>query len=106
MPTKAEVIRELVRAHFRVEEGLQRIAVMRTKDGEPIKLLEVNENTVSTGAGSIEVFSFSPTRDVPYVTEIAEVTPEQYARLEGGAIRAPVGWTVDDVDHVVVRSAA
>lgn len=104
MPTKAEVTRELVREHFRIEEGLDRVAVMRATESDPIKLLEVNANTLSTG--NVEVFSFSPTREIPFVTEIAEITPEEFERLQGRTIRAPAGWSIEDVVEVIERPAA
>ena len=104
MPTKAAITSELAHEHFRVEDGLERIFIMRAAESEPIKLLEVNANTISTG--SVEPFSFSPTRDVPYMTEIAEITPDEFERLQGKEIQAPTGWTFEDVVDVIERPAA
>jgi hypothetical protein len=99
--TKSEVIRWLVDHHFRIEEGLQRIYIIRgprfDDPQDPIKLLEVNANTVPTG--SVEAFSFSPTKDVPFVTEIAEITPEEFRRLEQHELALPAGWSLEDAEH-------
>jgi hypothetical protein len=63
--SKEDVARELVRAHFEVEPGLTRVFLIRSDDwGEPkkpIKLLEINANTLS--AGSVDPYSFTPTED-------------------------------------------
>ena len=97
MPTKAEVARELAKYHFVIEEGMERIFIMR--DGledprEPIKLLEVNANTFPTG--SIEPIPFSATEDVPFVTEIAEISPDEFAQLMEGKLVLPPGWSIRD----------
>jgi hypothetical protein len=102
--TRDEVIGWLIARHFDVEGGLERIAVVRGGPNGPIKLLEVNANTVPSG--SIEVFSFSPTADVPFVTEIAELTPEEWQRLERNALETPLGWSRDDIEQVFDRPAA
>jgi len=54
---------------------------------EPIKLLEVNAATLSTG--SVEPFGFTPTQSVPFRTVIAEVTPEEFERIRKNEIGLP-----------------
>jgi hypothetical protein len=55
MPTKDETARELARKHFEAKGGLTRIfrltgnIEVETNPGEPVKLLEVNANTVPSG---------------------------------------------------------
>jgi hypothetical protein len=99
-PTKADVIHWLVEHHFRIEDGLQHVLVIRgprfDDPADPIKLLEVNANTVPTG--SVAPFSFSPTKDVPFVTEIAEITPEEFRRLQLNELAMPPGWTLADAE--------
>jgi hypothetical protein len=102
-PTKDDVARELAKWHFSVEPGLQAVFVLRTADGEPITLLEVNSATVATG--SIEPFAFAPTKDTPYPTVVAEVTPEEMERVHRNEIRLPEGWTLVDAVSLT-RSAA
>ncbi len=106
MPDKDTVAAELIRWHFQVEPGL--IAVYRVTNEnesdpkEPIKLIEVNAETVSTGG--LEAFGFAPTKDVPYPTLIAEVTPDELAELRR-ARRVPAGWDLERAMHFV-RPAA
>ncbi len=95
-PTKDEAARELADWHFGVEPDLKRVIRIVTDDedsvGEPIKLLEVNEGTVATG--SVEAFAFAPSTSVPFPVVIAEVTPEEYERIERKEIALPEGWSL------------
>jgi hypothetical protein len=76
---------------------MERIFVMRAgldDPREPIKLLEVNANTLPTG--SVEPIPFSATRDVPFVTEIAEISPDEFVEIARGRLTLPPGWSVED----------
>jgi hypothetical protein len=106
-PTKEEVAHSLAEHHFRIEEGLLRIFIIRAglEDPQvPIKLLEVNANTFPTG--SIEPFSFSSTADVPFVTEIAEISPDEFTRLQRGDLSLPKGWTLENAEELPRPQAA
>ena len=106
-PTKAEVARELAKYHFVIEEGMERIFIMRVgleDPREPIKLLEVNANTFPTG--SIEPIPFSATGDVPFVTEIAEISPGELALLRDGRLLLPPGWSIEDAEPLERPDAA
>jgi len=96
--SKEDVARELVRAHFEVEPGLTRVFLIRSGDWDdpthPIKLLEVNANPVATG--SIEPYAFTPTRETPYSTSIAEITPEEFEQLERNLLPLPRGWSLEN----------
>jgi hypothetical protein len=105
--TKAEAALALAEAHFGIEDGLERVFIIRAgidDPHEPIKLLEVNANTVPTG--SIDPIPFSASKDVPFVTEIAEISPEEFSRLQRGELRLPRGWTLEDADDVPRPRAA
>lgn len=96
MPTKDEVVTTLAARHFRVEPDLSRVvrivSANENAPDEPIKLLEVNAATVATG--NVEAFGFAPTPEVPFAILIAEVTPEEYGRIERHEIRLPDGWSL------------
>jgi hypothetical protein len=106
MPDKDTIAAQLIRWHFEVEPGL--LAVYRvTNDNEddpaePIKLIEVNTATVSTG--SLEAFGFAPTKNVPYPTLIAEVTQDELDELRRSR-RLPAGWDIERAERFV-RPAA
>jgi hypothetical protein len=94
--TKDEAARELAEWHFGVEPDLKQVIRIVTDDedapNEPIKLLEVNAATVATG--SVEAFAFAPSASVPFPTVIAEVTPEEYERIQRNEIKLPKGWSL------------
>ncbi|MGA3124946.1 MAG: hypothetical protein ABSF69_29735 [Polyangiaceae bacterium] len=96
--SKEDVARELVRAHFEVEPGLTRVFLIRSDDWgdpkKPIKLLEINANTLSTG--SVDPYSFTPTEDTPYATMIAEISPEEFEQLEQNKLVLPRGWSLEN----------
>ena len=95
-PTKDEAVRELADWHFGVEPDLTRIIRMVAEDedaaDEPIKLLEVNAATVATG--SVEPYAFAASASVPFPTVIAEVTPEEFERIQRNEIALPRGWSL------------
>jgi len=87
-PNKAEVARALARYHFGIEDGLERVLIIHAgidDPSEPIKLLEVNANTFSTG--SIEPIPFSPAEGVPFVTELPTGGFAGPCRMKRGAVR-------------------
>src|SRR6266536_2554770 len=96
MPTKDEVAERLAQAHYIVEPGIRRI--FRVAGGveaeanprEPIKLLEVNENTVPSGIVPVH-FGPHPASGVPFSSQIIEITPEEFERL-GTDLQLPEGW--------------
>ncbi len=75
MITKAAAARRLIQWHFGVEPELCEVYRIVMDDEESqegsIRLLEVNAATVPTG--SVEPFTFSPTKEIPFRTVIAEI---------------------------------
>jgi hypothetical protein len=106
--TKDEAVRELAQWHFGVEPDLTHVIriVGDNEDApdEPIKLLEVNAATVATG--SVEPYAFAPSKSVPFPTVIAEVTPEEYERLQRGELKLPAGWSLVRVQRFERPQAA
>ncbi len=105
--TKAQLARELAKHHLRIEDGIDRVFIMRSgldseDPRETIKLLEVNIHTVPTG--SVDPTLFSPTMEVPCGTEIAEVTPEEFQRVQARELPLPPGWSLDDAE-LITRAA-
>jgi len=95
------VARELAHKHYEIETGLTHVywinSTVETGRGatEPIKLLEVNENTVPSGIMPLQ-FGPSPAFGVHYPSVIVEVTPNEFARIRSGELRLPEGWTVGE----------
>lgn len=101
MPTKDEDALVLARKHYQVETGLTQIfrvtgpAEVEGRPNEPIKLLEVNENTVPSGLMPIQ-FGPSPASGVYHSSIIIEVTPDEFRRIQDQEWTLPHGWKVGD----------
>lgn len=99
--TKDQEARELAKKHYKVEAGLTRViriggsADVESHPDEPIKLLEVNENTVPSGIMPIQ-FGPSPAAGIHYPSIIVEVTPDEYERIQTGELPLPDGWTLGE----------
>ncbi len=101
MPTKDEEARALAWKHYQIETGLTHVfrisgsADVEVRSNEPIKLLEVNENTVPSGIMPIQ-FGPSPASGLSYPSIIVEVTPDEFRRIQDRQLELPHGWTVGD----------
>ena len=60
---------------------------------EPIKLLEVNEATITAGIMPLS-FRSLPERGIDYPSVIVEVTPEEFDKIQAHDLKLPDGWTV------------
>ena len=94
---KLAVAKELAKKHFELEEGLTRIfrIIGKTESevspAEPIRLLEVNENTVPCGVMPLR-FGPVPASGIRYSSVIVEVTPEEFKKIEMKELKLPEGW--------------
>jgi len=102
MPTKDEEATVLARKHYELEAGLTQVfritgtAELELRPVEPIKLLEVNENTVPSGIMPIQ-FGPSPASGFYYPSIILEVTPDEFQRIQNQELKLPNGWKVGDL---------
>jgi hypothetical protein len=100
---KDAAARRLIQWHFTVEPELREVyRIVMDDEGsqeEPIRLLEVNAATVPTG--SVEPFTFSPTKEIPFRTVIAEVTPEELASFRSNPEAFPKGWSLSRAERFV-----
>lgn len=95
MPTKDEMVRELIDWHSKMDPEMTRVYRFLARDEdnprEPIKLLEVSTGTLS--AGRVMPFAFGPTDAFPYSTVIATVTPDEMDQIERHEISLPDSWS-------------
>ena len=95
---KDNAARSLATSHSEVEESICKIVRLRSanedEDSEPIKLLEVNVDTVVAG---IVPVTFGPGEDVPYPSIVVEVTPDELDRIEKGELELPPEWQMGEV---------
>jgi len=91
-----EVARNVAESHYRVDSAIQRI--IRLVDparedsmNEPIKLLEVNSETIAAGIQPVYFPPHAPS-GVPYPTLIVEIRPEEFDQIDEGRLSLPNGW--------------
>jgi len=105
--SKKEAVSELVGWHYKSEPALQTVLWIRSaKDedpNEPIRLLEVNAETIATG--SVEPFAFAPTSEVPYGTLVALITPAEYEELKTNPKNLPEGWSLEGAEELSRETA-
>jgi len=98
--TKATVAQRLAESHYAIEAGVSAIIQLvaspdREADPkEPIKLLEVNENTTEDGIHPL-FFGPHPASGIFYPSVIIEVTPAEYERIQQSPALLPNGWRLD-----------
>ena len=98
---KAKAARELAKKHFQVEPGLTKIirfsgaAQTEFLPAEPIKLLEVNRDTVASGVMPLH-FGPAPASGISFSSVIVEVTPEEYEKIKKKELLLPQGWRTED----------
>ena len=90
-----KVVRQLVQSHFEIEPSIDEIVWLRDEKKQEICLIEINSDTLPIG--SVEVFSFAPTQDVPFPVRIADITPQEWKQVQSGNIPLPSGWTLRQI---------
>jgi hypothetical protein len=106
--SKDAVAQRLAEAHYALDSGIELIVQLvaspeREADPtEPIKLLEVNQNTTASG---IHPLFFGPhaASGIAYPSVIVEVTPDEYDQIRRGPRLLPNGWRLG---HEYARPAA
>jgi hypothetical protein len=98
---KASAALTLASKHYDIEAGLTQIfrivgaGEAEADPNEPIKLLEVNEATVSAGVLPLH-FGALPERGIPFPSIIIEVTPAEFARIKRQQLKLPQGWAIGE----------
>lgn len=99
--SRAQTARNLAQSHSNVEPDIQlivRITIADEPDDggvEPVKLLEVNPNTVAVG---IQPIYFTPdvASGIRFPSVVIEVTPEEYQQIREQRLPLPHGWQLAD----------
>jgi hypothetical protein len=101
MTSKDAEARYLAQKHYQIERSVTHIlritsqADAETRPDEPIKLLEVNEETVASGVVPI-AFAPDPASGIHYPSVIVEVTPDEFQKIKSEELKLPVGWILGD----------
>ena len=94
-----ELRKRLALAHYTSEPGIAAIFTVLGKPAdealpnEPIKLLEVNADTIASGIMPLG-FDPAPASGFPFPSIIIEVTPEEMEKIRRHELALPHGWTL------------
>lgn len=90
-----ELVRYLARLHFESDDAIERIGWFRSEGEKQVRLIEVSRTTLPTG--SIQVFRFPASEEIPFPILIADVTPTEWSQVVSGDIELPPNWALDTV---------
>jgi hypothetical protein len=99
--SKETVARRLAEAHYSIEPGIVRIVRLLASPQEeqnahePVKLLEVNENTTADGIRPI-YFASRPRSGIHYACIIVEVAPEEFELIRANPSMLPNRWQLGE----------
>lgn len=93
-----KVAKVLAEAHRKFDPDITRVvrivADSETQSDEPVKLLEVNPKTPSSGIVPVGFGADPP--EIPYPSVIVEVTEDEFRKIRSGRLRLPSGWRLGD----------
>jgi hypothetical protein len=97
MPTLRETAEILVAAHREVEPNLRRVLFFEDPGGREVRLVEIVDGSPSTE--TVLPFRFTPNvnEGILYPVVLVELSPDEFARLEGGELTLPDGWDRPEV---------
>jgi hypothetical protein len=100
MNDREEAANRLAQRHYLFDPGITEIRTITSAashgPNEPIKLLEVNANTVASGITPLR-FDAVPASGIPFPSVIVEVTPEEYEQIKRNEPKLPSGWSLGPV---------
>jgi hypothetical protein len=95
---KAGIAKAVADAHRKCEPSITRIVRVITDQeqatDEPVKLLEVNPDTTSSGILPIALDPKPPR--IPFPSVVIEVTQAEFESIRAGGLRLPDGWRLGD----------
>ena len=91
--SKAETAQRVADAHALIEPSVLRVIRYTSRcesdPNEPIKIVEVNDDTIP--AGIVPIY-FGPTEEYPFPLAIIEVTSDEFERIGRSELTLPDGW--------------
>ncbi len=98
MLTKAQAAQDLAEAHYSMYRSVQQIyrLVSDQEDApqEPLKLLEVNADTLPAGIVPVSLGPI-PSQGIVYPVVVVEITPQGFEQLKLGVLTLPHDWRRD-----------
>ena len=82
--------RKMSEEHFEIEEGLEKIAIYSDENTSEMRMLEVTSDTFSSG--TVDAFSFAPDTKNEKQIVIADITPDEWEKVQAGSMSLPEEW--------------
>jgi hypothetical protein len=93
--SREELVRQLMRSHFDLEDGIERIIWVINGSADEVRLIEVNRDAIP--AGDFYPFYFAPSQKFPLPIRIADVTPDEWEKIQRGEIALPPEWSLQQI---------
>lgn len=90
-----ELVQQLARSHFDLEEGIERIIWVINGSTDEVRLIEINRDAIP--AGDFYPFYFAPSKKFPLAIRIADVTPDEWEKIQRGEITLPPEWSLQQI---------
>ena len=101
-PSRDQVAEWLAKQHFAADPGITDVWYLPDSPEQEIRLIEVN--ALLTGLSDEDIIPVDFGFDVEglnYTLLVVDVTPDQWQRLQAGALPLPEHWTLRDLRHFV-----
>ncbi len=85
-----DAVQRLAEWHAEEMGGAAQIYLFEDPESKVVRLLEVTDQTPPSG--SVDAYSFRPTANFPFQSQIAQITPEEWREVDAGRIPLPDGW--------------
>ena len=85
-----DAVKEIVEGHRDNDQPPYAIILFRDPQQQVIRILDVTD--LVPESGEVYRFRFGRTEDIPFVTEVAQVTPSEWPKIQAGEISLPEGW--------------
>jgi len=96
--TYSDAVRQLVEWHFDNEQPPIAVLVFTDPSEHEIRLLQVTELVPETG--EVYPIIFGPTKEIPYRTVLAQVTPSEYEAIRARELELPEGWDLEEAEEM------
>lgn len=85
-----EAVGTLAEWHGQDQDPVVEVYSFDDPEEEEVRLLEVSEAFFTSG--EVLPLSFRATEELPYVSTVILLSPEEYGRLRNGELGLPEGW--------------
>ena len=93
-----DAIKDIVEGHRDTDQPPHAIILFRDPEEQVIRLLDVTDLVPETG--EVYRIRFGRTPEIPYVSELAQVTPSEWPKIRAGEIELPEGWDLNSCEEV------